>query len=129
MPNIQNLNGMLNTLLIAGMAYAGFKLYQSLKVGAGATSEAVGGAIADVQMFLNGSHDIEATMAGVPLMSNSLDNPEPGVYIMSASRREAIAKMHQDNGVILQSIFDTYGRLKPAYIGFIDEKIVGLGDI
>lgn len=113
----------------AGAAWLIYRSAKGLDTTIDAVASPIGNALASISMWFNGNFDIKASSAGVLLYKDSLSNPEPGVYIMSAQRQESWAAMHQDNQRILDKILMPDGQVKPAYLGYLDNQIITLGDI
>ena len=127
--SLQTVGNITQGAITIASLYTAFKLYQVMQKGAVNVGGPIGKAAAKVQQFLNGNHDIEASAPGVPLTDLGLEKHGENQYYMSASRRQAIAGMHDENQTIIDAVFTADGYVRGPFLSFINQKPVTLADI
>ncbi|CAM3530933.1 hypothetical protein [Pseudoalteromonas maricaloris] len=100
--------------------YAVYWLYKKIDSTTKPLTETAGNALAEIQMWANGSHPIHRAWAGFFLDTDKLTHD---YYLKDELWYEAIDKLHDGNKLLLDEIFDPNMQVKPKYHVLLDNEV------
>ncbi|ASD67029.1 hypothetical protein [Pseudoalteromonas piscicida] len=100
--------------------YAVYWLYKKIDSTTKPLTETAGNALAEIQMWANGSHPIHRAWAGFFLDTEALTHD---YYLKDELWYEAIDKLHDGNKLLLDEIFDLNMQVKPKYHVLLDNEV------
>ncbi|KZN46001.1 hypothetical protein [Pseudoalteromonas luteoviolacea] len=104
-----------------GVAYYVFsKARNTVEEAVDTVGKPIGGALAELQFLINGSHAVTSSYVGFVLDSEKLDE---NYKVKDMLWYEGISKLNEGNDAMLREIFDRNKVLKPQYIVLLDGEV------
>ncbi|MEC4091153.1 hypothetical protein [Pseudoalteromonas rubra] len=101
-------------------AGAAWWLHSKISAGSDIIAKPIGSALAEAQMWLNGSHGISRDWPGFYLDSTKLDH---NYTVADPVWYKAISELNEANEKLLNEIFDASKTLKPQYRVLLDNEV------